>query len=71
MWREWTKKRGQQRRLHLDVERSKKERSKKIWKELVECSMIVRGLQRLDPQDCARWTLGYKNRLKPVCRIIR
>ena len=40
--------------LHLQVNRSKKRRSKNRWKEVLECDVIARGLQRLDGQDRQR-----------------
>ena len=43
-------KRGSVKPLHLEVERTKK-RPKKRLKEVLECDMIARGLQRLDAQD--------------------
>ena len=45
----------------------KKGRPKKRWKEVLECDMTARGLQRLDAQDCERWRLGCKNQLTPAC----
>ena len=43
-------KRGSVKALRLEDERTKK-RSKKRLKEVLECDMIARGLQRLDAQD--------------------
>ena len=37
------------------------------WKEVLECDMTARGLQRLDAQDRERWRLGCKNQLTPAC----
>ena len=36
-------------------------------KEVLECDMTARGLQRLDALDCERWQLGCKNQLTPPC----
>ena len=41
--------------LHLEVDRSKKGCPKKRWKDVLECDMITRGLQKLDAQDRERW----------------
>ena len=30
-------------------------------KKALECDMIARGLQRMDAQDRAIWTLGFKH----------
>ena len=47
---------------------TKKGRPKKRWKEVLECGMTARGLQRLDAQDRERWRLRCKNQLTPACR---
>ena len=54
--------------LLLEVDGTKKGRLKKSWKEVLECDMTARGLQRLDAQDRERWRLGCKNQLTPACR---
>ena len=43
--------RGPVKALFLEVDGTKKERPKKRWKEVLECDMTARGLQRLDAQD--------------------
>ena len=53
--------------LLLEVDGTKKRRPKKRWKEVLECDMTARGLQRLDAQDRERWRLGCKNQLTPAC----
>ena len=53
--------------LLLEVDRTKKGRPKKRWKEVPECDMTARGLQRLDAQDRERWQLGCKNQPTPAC----
>ena len=53
--------------LFLEVDGIKKGRSKKRWKEVLECDMTARGLQRLDAQDRERWRLGCKNQPTPAC----
>ena len=45
----------------------KRKTEKKRWKEVLECDMTARGLQRLDAQDRERWRLGCKNQLTPAC----
>ena len=55
--------RGPVKALLSEVEGTKKERPKKRWKEVLECDMTARCLQRLDAQDCERWQLGCKNQL--------
>ena len=59
--------RGPVKVLHLEVDRTKKVRPKKRRKEVLECDVIARGLQRLDTQDRERWRLGSKNRLTHTC----
>ena len=59
--------RGPVKALLLEVDGTKKGRSKKRWKEVLECDMTARGLQRLDAQDRERWRLGCKNQLTPTC----
>ena len=59
--------RGPVKALLLEVEGTKKGRPKKRWKEVLECEMTARGLQRLDAQDRERWRLGCKNQLTPAC----
>ena len=59
-------KKGSVKALHLEVKRTKK-RPKKRWKEVLECDMIARGLQRLDAQDRESLPLGCKNCLIPAC----
>ena len=59
--------RVQQRHYLLEVDGTKKGRPKKRWKEVLECDMTARGLQRLDAQDRERWRLGCKNQLTPAC----
>ena len=44
----------------------KKGRSKKRWKEILECDMTAKGLQRLDAQDREKWRLGCKNQQTPA-----
>ena len=53
--------------IHLEVDGTKKGEPKKRWKEVQECDMIARSLQRLDVQDRERWQLGCENRLTPAC----
>ena len=53
-------KKGSVKALHLEVKRTKK-KTKKRWKEVLECDMIARGLQRLDAQDRESLQLGCKN----------
>ena len=60
--------RGPVKALLLVVDGTKKGRPKKRWKEVLECDMTARGLQRLDAQDRERWRLGWKNQLTPACR---
>ena len=60
-------KRGPVKTLLLEVDGTKKGRPKKRWKEVLECDMTARGLQRLDAQDRERWRLGCKNHLTPAC----
>ena len=60
-------KRGPVKALLLEVDGTKKGRPKKRWKEVLECDMTARGLQRLDAQDRERWRLGCKNQLTPAC----
>ena len=50
--------RGPVKALLLEVDGIKKGRPKKRWKEVLECDMTARGLQRLDAQDRERWRLG-------------
>ena len=59
--------RGPVKALLLEVDETKKGRLKKRWKEVLECDMTARGLQRLDAQDRERWRLGCKNQLTPAC----
>ena len=59
--------RGLVKALLLEVDRTKKGRPKKRWKEVLECDMTARGLQRLDAQDRERWQLGCKNQPTPAC----
>ena len=59
--------RGPVKALLLKVDGTKKGRPKKRWKEVLECDMTARGLQRLDAQDRERWRLGCKNQLTPAC----
>ena len=59
--------RGPVKALILKVDGTKKGRLKKRWKEVLECDMTTRGLQRLDAQDRERWNLGCKNQLTPAC----
>ena len=47
--------RGPVKALLLEVDGTKKERPKKRWKEVLECDMNVRSLQRLNAQDRERW----------------
>ena len=47
--------RGPVKALLLEVDGTKKGRLKKRWKEVLECDMTARGLQRLDAQDRERW----------------
>ena len=47
--------RGPVKALFLEVAGTKRERPKKRWKEVLECDMTARGLQRLDAQDRERW----------------
>ena len=61
------KERGPVKVLHTEVHGTKKEDRKKIRKEVPECDMTARGLQRLDAQDRERWQLGCKNQLTPAC----
>ena len=46
--------------LLLKVDGTKKGRPKKRWREVLECDMTARGLQRLDAQDRERWRLAAK-----------
>ena len=46
------KERGPVKALLLEVDGTKNGRPKKRWKEVLECDMTARGLQRLDAQDC-------------------
>ena len=41
--------------LLLEVDGTKKGRPKMRWKEVLECDMTARGLQRLDAQDLEGW----------------
>ena len=59
--------RGPVKALLLEVDGTKKGRPKKRWKEVLECDMTARGLQRLDAQDRERRRLGCKNQLTPAC----
>ena len=59
--------RGPVKALLLEVDGTKKGRPKKRWKEVLECDMTARGLQRLDAQDRERWQLGCKNQLTLAC----
>ena len=59
--------RGPVKALLLEVDGTKKGRPKKRWREVLECDMTARGLQRLDAQDRERWRLGCKNQLTPAC----
>ena len=59
--------RGPLKALLLEVDGTYKGRSKKRWKEVLECDVTARGLQRLDAQDRERWKLGCKNQLTPAC----
>ena len=59
--------RGPVKALLLEADGTKKGRPKKRWKEVLECDMTARGLQRLDAQDRERWKLGCKNQLTPAC----
>ena len=59
--------RGPVKTLLLEVDGTKKGRPKKRWKEVLECDMTARGLQRLDAQDRERWQLRCKNQLTPAC----
>ena len=47
--------RGPVKALLLKVDWTKKGRPKKRWREVLECDMTARGLQRLDAQDRKRW----------------
>ena len=60
--------RGPVKALLLKVDGTKKGRPKKRWREVLECGMTARGLQRLDAPDRERWQLGCKNQLTPACR---
>ena len=60
--------RGPAKALLLEVDRTKNGRPKKMWKEVLECDMTARGLQKLDAEDRERWQLGFKNQLIPACR---
>ena len=60
-------KRGPVKALLFEVDGTKKGRPKKRWKEVPECDMTARGLQRLVAQDHERWRLGCKNQLTPAC----
>ena len=53
--------RGLVKALLLEIDGTKKGRSKKRWKEVLECGMTARGLQRSDAQDRERWRLVCKN----------
>ena len=59
--------RGPVQALLLEVDGTKKGRPKKRWKEVLECDMIVRGLQRFDAQNRKRRRLGCKKKLTPAC----
>ena len=59
--------RGPVKALLLEVDGTKKGRLKKSSKEVLECDMTARGLQRLDAQDRERWRLSCKNQLTPAC----
>ena len=59
--------RGPVKALLLEVDGRKKGIPKKRWKEVLECDMIGRALQRWDAQDRERWQLGCKNQLTPAC----
>ena len=60
--------RGPVKTLVLEVKGTKKGRPKKRWKEVLECDMTARGLQRLDAQDRERWRVRCKNQLTLACR---
>ena len=49
------KKKGPVKALHLEVKGTKKVTPKMRWKEVLECDMVARGLQRSDAQDRERW----------------
>ena len=53
--------------LHIEVDGTKKRRPKKRWKEVMECDIIARGLQRLEAQNRERWGLSCENWLTPEC----
>ena len=59
--------RGPVKALLLAVDGTKKGRLKKRWKEVLECDMTARGLQRLDAQNRERWRLGCQSQLTPAC----
>ena len=60
--------RGPVEALLLEVDGTKKGRPKKRWKEVLECDMTTRRLQRLDAQDRERWRLGCKKPADPCMR---
>ena len=62
---------GQVKALHLEADGSKEGRPKKRWKEVLECDMIARGLQRLNAQDRERWRPVCENRMTPTCTSCR
>ena len=51
----------------MGQKKKKKGRPKKRQKEVLECEMIARDLERLVAQDRERWRLDSKNRLTPAC----
>ena len=59
--------RGPVKALLLEVDGTKIGRPKKRWKEVLECDMTARDLQRLDAQDRERWQLRCKTQLTPAC----
>ena len=59
--------RGPVKALLLKVDGTKKGSPKKRWREVLECDMTARGLQRLDAQDRGRLRLGCNIQLTPAC----
>ena len=49
--------------LHFKSDGSRKGRTTKKWKEIVEQDMTGRGLHRMDARDCTRWRHDCRNRL--------
>ena len=63
-WKRWMIKGESKKKLYV---RLKKGRPKKRWKEVLEESMLVKGLKRTNEPVRSVWRLGCKNRPIPAC----